>query len=308
MTRRIATLGALRAFEAAARHLSFTKAAAELNVTPAAISHQIKALEDYCGVPLFLRRTRALLLTDTGKAALPALREGFDLLATASATLRTDRDSGILTVSAAPSIAAKWLVTRLDRFRALEPDIDIRLDATDRLRDFARDGVDVAIRYGGGNYPGLSVRQLFATRVRPVCSPGFLDKHPTLQSPGNLAGHTLLHIDFATQDDSWPSWKMWLLAAGASGVDSARGPRFNDVVLALQAAAAGHGIALVSDVLASDDVAAGRLVRLFDLPVSADFAYYVVCPPDKAEVPKVKRFCDWLCAEADATERGAVTP
>ncbi len=308
MTRRIAPLGALRAFEAAARHLSFTKAAAELNVTPAAISHQIKALEEYSGVQLFHRRTRALLLTDTGKAALPTLRDGFDLLATASATLRTDRDSGILTVSAAPSIAAKWLVTRLDRFRALEPDIDIRLDATDRLRDFARDGVDIAIRYGSGNYPGMSVRQLFATRVHPVCSPAFLEDHPTLRAPQDLAGRTLLHIDWATQEESWPSWKMWLLAAGVIGVDPARGPRFNDIAMALQAAVEGHGIALVSDVLASDDMAAGRLVRLFDLSVPVTFGYYVVCPPDKAEVPKVKRFCDWLCAEADATERGAVTP
>ncbi len=308
MPRRIAPLNALRAFEAAARHLSFTQAAAELNVTPAAVSHQIKALEEYCGMRLFHRRTRALLLTDAAKTALPLLREAFDRLADASATLQADGDDGLLTVTAAPSIAAKWLVTRLDRFRTLEPEIDIRLDATDRLRDFARDGVDIAIRYGGGRYPGLSVRQLFATRVHPVCSPGFLVAHPTLRVPQDLAGRTLLHIDWATQDESWPSWKMWLLAAGVTGVDPARGPRFNDIAMALQAAVEGHGIALVSDVLASDDIAAGRLVRLFDLSVPVTFGYFVVCPPDKAEIPKVKRFCDWLCAEAEATERGAVSP
>ena len=308
MSRRIAPLNALRAFEAAARHLSFTRAAAELNVTPAAISHQIKALEEYFGVPLFRRLTRALQLTDEGQAALPRLRDGFDLLADACTILEADRDSGLLTVSAAPSIAAKWLVTRLDRFRALEPDIDIRLDATDRLADFARDGVDIAIRYGGGNYPELSVRQLFATRVHPVCSPGFLKQCPTLRSPQGLAGRTLLHIDWTTQDETWPSWKMWLLAAGVSGVDPARGPRFSDVAMAIQAAAEGHGIALVSDVLAADDLAAGRLVRPFDLSVYVDFAYYVVCPPEKSDVPKVGLFCDWLCAEADATERAALNP
>ncbi len=308
MSRRIAPLNALRAFEAAARHLSFTKAAAELNVTPAAISHQIKSLEAYCGVPLFRRMTRALLLTDRGQAALPKLRDGFDLLADACTTLRTDRGGGLLTVSTAPSIAAKWLVARLDRFRALEPDIDIRLDATDRLADFGQDGVDIGIRYGGGIYPGLSVRQLFATRVHPVCSPRFLEACPTLRSPQDLAGRTLLHIDWTTQDETWPSWKMWLLAAGVSGVDPARGPRFSDVAMAIQAAVEGHGIALVNDVLAADDLAAGRLVRPFELSVSVDFAYYVVYPPDKIDVPKVRLFCDWVCAEADAAERGAVSP
>lgn len=308
MSRRIAPLNALRAFEAAARHLSFTKAAAELNVTPAAISHQIKSLEEYCGVPLFRRLTRALLLTDAGQAALPRLRDGFDMLADACAMLRTDAESGLLTVSAAPSIAAKWLVTRLDRFRDLEPDIDIRLDATDRLSDFAQDGVDVAIRYGGGNYPGLSVRQLFATRVHPVCSPRFLEKCSVLRTPHDLAGRTLLHIDWTTQEDTWPSWKMWLLAAGISGVEQARGPRFSDVAMAIQAAVEGHGIALVSDVLAADDLTAGRLVRPFELSVSVDFGYYVVCPPEKAEIPKVRLFCDWLCEEAETTERAALNP
>lgn len=308
MSRRMPPLNSLRAFEAAARHLSFTKAAAELNVTPAAISHQVKGLESYYGVVLFRRLTRALRLTEDGRATLPGLSEGFDRLAEACALLAERRDSGILTVSAAPSIAAKWLVTRLDRFRSIEPDIDIRLDATDRLADFVNDGVDIAIRYGAGDYPGLSVRQLFATRVHPVCSPRFLERHPTLRSPQDLAGKTLLHIDWTSQDESWPSWKMWLLAAGVSGVDSERGPRFSDIAMALHAAAEGHGVALVSDVLAGDDLAAGRLVRPFDLSVSVNFAYFVVCPPEKAEIPKVRVFCDWLCAEADATERAALTP
>ena len=308
MSPRMAPLSALRAFEAAARHLSFTKAAAELHVTPAAISHQIKALESFYGITLFRRLTRALRLSDEGQAALPKLRDGFDLLADACAILQAERDSGLLTVSAAPSIAAKWLVTRLDRFRALEPDIDIRLDATDRLADFAQDGVDIAIRYGGGTYPGLSVRQLFGTSVHPVCSPRVLSKLPARRAPRDLTGQTLLHIDWMTQDETWPNWKMWLLAAGVPGIDPARGPRFSDVAMAIQAAVEGHGIALVSDVLAADDLAAGRLVRPFDLSVPVDFAYYVVCPPDKIDVPKVRLFCDWLCAEADATERDAVSP
>ncbi len=308
MSRRVAPLNALRAFEAAARHLSFTKAAEELHVTPAAISHQIKALEDYCGAPLFRRLTRALLLTDQGQAALPALREGFDMLAAASHQLSLPRDDNILTVSAAPSIAGKWLVTRLERFRARHPEIDVRLDATDRLTDFERDGVDLVIRYGGGNYAGLHVEPLFATAVFPVCSPALFDKSPPLKEPGDLAHHTLLHVDWTSQHVTWPNWRMWLLAAGAKGVDAERGPRFNDAGLVLQTALAGQGVALATDVLAADDLAAGRLVRPFELSVPVDFGYYIVCPREKADNPKVAAFAAWLQEEAALMTGEPVTP
>ena len=298
MPRRIAPLNALRAFEAAARHLSFTKAAEELHVTPAAISHQIEALEDYCGAPLFRRMTRSLLLTDQGQAALPALREGFDRLAAASQQLARPHDDRVLTISTAPSIAAKWLVTRLERFRKKQPDIDVRLDTNDRLTDFERDGVDLVIRFGGGNYPGLHVEPLFSTNVFPVCSPELLTGPHPLKEPADLAGHPLLHVSWSSQTVTWPAWRMWLLAAGVEGVDAERGPRFNDAGLVMQTAIAGQGVALATDVLAADDLAAGRLVRPFELSVPVDFGYYIVCPKEKAENPTVAAFAAWLHEEA----------
>jgi len=308
MPRRIAPLNALRAFEAAARHLSFTKAAAELHVTPAAISHQIKGLEESCGVRLFQRMTRSILLTDAAQQVLPLLREGFDLLADASERLTMPRLDNLLTVSAAPSIAARWLIARLERFRIAEPDIDVRLDASDRLADFTRDGVDLAIRYGGGRYPGLHVERLFATTVVPVCSPALAAGTPPLRVPADLAGHALIHFEWDRQDFTWPTWKMWLLAAGVGNVDPARGPRFNDAGLALQTAIDGHGIALMTDVLAVDDIAAGRLVRPFELTLSTNFGYFVVCPKERAELPKIRAFRAWLKAQAAATESSAISP
>lgn len=308
MPRRIAPLNALRAFEAAARHLSFSKAAEELHVTPAAISHQIKALEDYCGTSLFRRMTRALLLTDAGQAALPSLREGFDLLAGASALLARPREDHVLTVSAAPSIAGKWLVTRLERFRMKEPAIDVRLDAANHLTDFDRDGVDLVIRYGGGNYPGLHVEPLFETNVVPVCSPELLRGPNPLREPADLARHTLLHVSWSSQDVTWPIWRMWLLAAGVEGVDTERGPRFNDLGLVMQTAIAGHGVALVPTVLTADDLAAGRLVRPFELSVPTDFGYYIVCPKEKMKEPKVAVFAAWLREEAAMMAAESVSP
>ena len=304
MSRRIAPLNALRAFEAAARHLSFTRAAEELHVTPAAISHQIKALEDFCGAPLFRRLTRSLLLTDQGQAALPVLREGFDMLAAGSLQLSRQRDDNVLTVSAAPSIAGKWLVARLERFRLRHPDIDVRLDATNRVTDFERDGVDLVIRYGAGIYPGLHVEPLLSTSVFPVCSPELLERGPPLNVPGDLARHTLLHVDWTSQNATWPSWRMWLLAAGVEGVDVERGPRFNDAGLVMQTAIAGQGVALATDVLAVDDLAAGRVVRLFEICVPVDFGYHIVIPREKVESPKVAAFAAWLREEATQT----VTP
>jgi len=308
VSRRTAPLNALRAFEAAARNLSFSKAAAELHVTPAAISHQIKALEEFCGVRLFQRMTRSILLTDAGQQVLPLLRQGFDLLADATQQLAMPRLDNLLTVSAAPSLAARWLIARLERFRTAEPDIDVRLDASDRLADFGRDRVDLALRYGGGRYPGLHVERLFATTVVPVCSPALAAGPPPLRAPADLARQTLIHFEWDSRDFAWPSWKMWLLAAGVDNVDPARGPRFNDAGLALQMALDGHGVALMTDILTADDIAAGRLVRPFELTLSSNFGYFVVCPKERAEIPKIRAFRTWLQAQAAATERGAISP
>lgn len=301
--RRLPPLNSLRAFEAAARHLSFTRAADELHVTPAAISHQVKALEEHCGAPLFRRLTRALVLTETGRAALPALREGFDKLAEGAARLTAEPQAGFLTVSVAPTFCARWLVPRLDRFRATDPGFDVRIDATDELADFASGAVDVAIRYGAGAYAGLVSACLMAEVVVPVASPKLLDGSRPLAVPADLVHHTLLHVSWKMADDEAPSWRMWLKAAGVTGIDADRGPRFNMDGLAIEAALAGHGVALVNRTLVKEDIAAGRLVRLFP-PTSEErpsaFCYFLVHPPGHGRNPKVRAFRDWVLAEAAA--------
>ena len=302
MGRRLPPLNALRAFEAAARHLSFTKAAEELSVTPAAISHQIKALEAQLGVALFHRLTRALRLTDAGQAAFPKLGEGFDRLAEAAELLRAHRSDPTLGVSVPPSFGAKWLVPRLESLHAAHPDLEVRIDATDRLTDFASDRVDVALRYGSGHYPGHRVDRLFGGEMVPVCSPQLAEGAHPLRVPGDLRHHTLLHMDWARGDETEPSWRMWLLAAGVTGVDPTRGPRFSMDTLVLQAAIEGQGVALASHVIAAHDLAAGRLVVPFDVSVCdpLDFAYFVVSPERTAEIPKIAAFRAWVLAEAAA--------
>lgn len=301
MSRRLPPLNALRAFEAAARHLSFTKAAEELFVTPAAVSQQVKALEEYFGVSLFRRMTRALLLTDAGQAALPPLREGFDRLEEAAGRLRRHEAGGSLTVSVAPTFAAKWLVPRLDRFHAAHPDIDIRIDATNQVVDLTRGEVDLAVRYGPGGYSGMREDPLLGEEsVAPVCSPALAAGDPPLRELRDLARHTLLHVNFGGQKSSWPTWEMWLRAAGAEGVDASRGPVFSQESMAVQAAMDGHGIALASTLFAKVDLEAGRLVQPFVLSIPLNFGYFVVAPEVTAEQPKIRAFREWLLAEAAA--------
>ncbi len=307
MFRDLPPLNALRAFEAAARHLSFTKAAEELGVTPAAVSHQIKGLEDYLGVVLFQRLTRALRLSEAAQAALPVMREGFAKLVEASARLGAHSDSGVLTVSAGPSLAAKWLVPRLDSFRQTCPDLDLRLDANDELTDFRRDDVDVALRYGRGSYPGLRADLLFDEQFFPVCSPRLMAGPRPLRLPGDLRHHTLLHLDWGAAEETAPNWRMWLLAAGIEDIDPNRGSRFNIESMAVQAAIEGQGVALASRALVQDDLKQGRLIRPFELSLGDEsgFSYYLVSPQARAEEPKIAAFRDWILAEVAATESGA---
>ena len=300
MARSLPSLNALRAFESAGRHLSFTKAAAELNVTPAAIGHQVKALEELIGVPLFRRRTRALRLTDAGQAALPTLGQGFDKLAQGVEQMRAHSESGVLTISVSPSFGAMWLVPRLEDFRSRHPEIEIRIDGTDRRVDLVRDDADVALRYGPGGYTGVQVDWLFSQVNTPVCSPALLSGEHPLRQPDDLRHHTLLHIDWK---DAEASWRMWLLAAGLHDIDPTRGPRFTMENMAVQAALDGQGVALIGDVLVADDLASGRLVRPFDPSLSTPltFSYYLLSAKDSAEQPKVAAFRDWLLEEARAS-------
>jgi len=299
--RRLPPLNALRAFEAAARHLNFSRAADELSVTPGAVSQQIQNLEDYVGVALFKRTPKGLLLTDPAQIALPALREAFDRLAEAASMLTAAVDGRRLTVSVAPSFAAKWLVPRLGKFEALHPQVDVWISAGMELVDFNSGEIDIAIRYGAGRYPGLEVARLMQETVIPVASPELLDTQP-LNDPADLAGHILLHDGSPDADDSCPDWTMWLAARGVKGVDGTRGPRFNQSSLVIEAAVGGRGVALAKRALAQADLDAGRLVSPFQITTAVDFAYYLVHPKPKGRLPQVKAFMTWLTAEAEAHE------
>ncbi|MDP6788489.1 MAG: transcriptional regulator GcvA [Rhodospirillales bacterium] len=292
MAHRLPPLNALRVFEAAARHLSFTRAARELNVTQAAVSHQIKGLEAHLGLKLFRRLSRTLLLTDQGQAYFPPVRDALAALAQATKRLEAQDAGGTITVSTLTSFAANWLVPRLRRFRALCPDVDVHISTTDDVVDFGRDDVDMAIRYGGGVWRGLDAVRLMTEEVFPVCSPSLLEDGPPLRNPADLGRHTLLH------DDMREDWQMWLLAAGADHLDATRGPGFQHSNLVVQAAVAGEGVALGRSVLVADDLAQGRLVKPFDTSLPAEYAYYVVCPKADAKRPKIAAFRQWLLNEA----------
>jgi LysR family glycine cleavage system transcriptional activator len=313
MAERLPPLNALRAFEAAARHLSFSQAAAELHVTPTAISHQIKGLEAYLGVTLFHRLNRALVLTENGRAALPKLQKGFAYLAEAVRAMQGPGKRRPLTVWAAPSLTAKWLVPRLPRFAARHPDIDLQVSASDSQldREFSpgtvhdslhQAGIDVAIRFGYGEYPGCRVDKLFAAAVVPLCSPCLLKGTHPLRRPEDLRYHALIHDDSAYAGR--PDWADWLKAAGAEGIDVTRGLHFNHVALAMEAAAGGQGVVLSLTPLAADDLAAGRLVIPFDFSLPVPHAYYVICPEKTAEQPDIAAFREWLLEEAGAMLSG----
>ena len=301
MRRSLPPLRALSAFEAAARHLSFAKAADELKVTPGAISHQIKVLEDWLGAPLFHRLTRSLRLTEAGIAAQPLLTEGFDRLAEAATKMHANRNENLLTVSVSPGFGSLWLVPRLEKFRRNYPNIELRIDGTDRLVDIIRGEADVAIRYGPGGYSGVVCDRLFGMRATPVCSPEVLADGHDLMTPADLTSHTLLHVEWKEAEGSW---RTWLLAAGAHDVDPFKGPRFTKEEMAARAALNGEGIALVGDRMAADHLSSGRLVRPFSAELSTPlvFAYYFLYPKDRLEELKIACFREWLLREAESVE------
>lgn len=316
MNSRLPPLNALRAFEAAARHLSFTRAAEELHVTPAAISHQIKALEEHLGVLLFRRLNRALELTEVAQDCLPKLREGFACLAEAIERVRTHEKVGTLSVSVAPSFAAKWLMPRLHRFVTAHPDIDVRISASTRLIDVTKKNVsasleqvdlrmedsDICIRFGTGKYPGFRVDKLFSVSVIPMCSPKLLEGAHPLRRPEDLRHHTLIQYDTVYFDEAKADWDKWMQAAGVKGVDAARGPHFSHAMLALEAAADGLGVVLGIPILAALDLEAGRLIIPFPLSLPLSFAYYVVCAEAACDRPNVAVFRNWLFEEAQRDE------
>jgi LysR family transcriptional regulator, glycine cleavage system transcriptional activator len=297
MLRRLPSLNALRAFEAAARHESFTKAADELAVTQGAVSHQVKALEEELGLRLFARERQRLVITDAGRSYLEVVRDAFDRLAVGTNQLLQRQTTGVLTVTTSPNFAAKWLVHRLGRFAEAHPEIDLRLSASLQHVDFARDDIDLAVRHGDGNWPGLYATRLCSEKLFPVCSPPFTRGRAALRSPADLKRHTLLHVNDRRE------WAKWLEAADIKGVDADRGPIFNQASMAIDAAVNGQGIALARTALAAWDILAGRLVRPFEFGLKADYSYWIVCPKPMADLPKIASFREWLLAEAAADAR-----
>ncbi|GLQ87757.1 transcriptional regulator GcvA [Dyella flagellata] len=296
-------LNALRAFEASARHQSFSAAAAELHVTPAAVGQLVRALEDWLGTPLFQRSSsgRARLVpTEAAERALPDIRAGFDRLGLGLERLKEDSTSGVLTVTISPAFAAKWLLPRIDRFQTEWPDLDVRLDTSQKPVDFVAQRIDIGVRYGLGSWPGLVAEKLMDEEVYPVCSPQWLREHKRLQKPQDLARETLIHDLTMDSHTGSPTWDSWLQKAGATGVATKRGMKINNSAAVLQAAIDGHGIALARSVMARDDLAAGRLVRLFPkVDFASPFAYYMVYRSEASTLPRLMAFRDWLLSEAE---------
>jgi LysR family transcriptional regulator, glycine cleavage system transcriptional activator len=284
------SLNGLRAFEAAARHMSFTRAADELNVTQTAVSHQIRRLEEQLQKRLFVRKNRALALTRDAADYLPAIRAAFDDLRRATERLQRPERAGLLTVSTTASLAVKWLVTRVASFQDEHPGIEVRLTTSPHLVDFRREEVDMAVRYGRGNWPGLRTQWLLAEDIFPVCSSALMRGPKPLRRPEDLVHHTLLHTSVGRED-----WQLWLTAAGLPvSLARRRGLSFDRRFMALQAAADGLGVALSSKNLVDDDVVAGRLVVPFKLVLPADAGYYIVAPEETADMRKIALFRDWL--------------
>jgi LysR family glycine cleavage system transcriptional activator len=295
-------LNALRAFEATARHLSFSKAAVELNVTPAALSHQVRALEETFGRPLFVRSVRAIQLTEAGKELYPGLRAAFEMMRESVARLDRSKQDTILVVSGTPGFTAKWLVPRLYRFLAAHPEIETRVTSSRSYANFTSDGIDVAIRMSAGIHPGLHIEKLMEEAVLPLCSPRLVARG--LRTPNDLARFDLIHFELPMSvPGAVPTWADWLKAAGVNGVDATRGLRLDAADHALDAAAEGAGVVLAYKTMSLGDVRSGRLVAPFGPEIAiAGRAYHLVCPAGRETQPKIRAFRDWLMTEI-ATEQ-----
>src|SRR5262245_32058818 len=298
MPRRLPPLNALKAFEAAARHESFTRAAEELCVTQGAVSHQVKALEAELGLKLFNRERQRLVITEAGRNYLIVIRDAFDRIAQGTERLLQRQSGGALAVSVSPNFAAKWLVHRLGRFAEVHPEIDLRVSAQPHHVDFAREDIDLAIRHGDGNAPGLHVTRLCVEELFPVCSPKLTAGRNPLRQPSDLSRFTLIHVKDRQGWSNRQGWGQWLELAGVSGVDSSRGLVLDQASMAIDAAVDGQGVVLTRTALAAWDLIGGRLVRPFEIAMSASFGYWIVCAKANAKLPKIVAFSEWLLAEA----------
>ncbi len=294
MAARLPSLNGLRAFEAAARHLSFTQAASELNVTQTAISHQIRRLEEELGIRLFVRKNRALSLTPEAREYLPGIRAAFNDLRLATDRLLRKDDDNVLTISTLASLAAKWLLPRLSAFQEAHPDIDVRITTSTGLIDFRGGDVDAAIRYGRGHWPGLRAEWLMADEMFPVCSPTLLTGKRPLRCPEDLRDHVLLH-----NTNNGDDWRLWLTAAGLpSDISKQPGITFDLILMTVQAAIDGMGVAMGRTTYVKDDIAKTRLVVPFKIALPADAGFYLVSPEGAPDSPKLRAFRQWLIASA----------
>ena len=292
MLRRLPPMNALKAFEAAARHQSFTRAAEELCVTQGAVSHQVKALEETLGLKLFNRERQKLIITEAGQDYLAVLRDAFDRIALGTARVVQRQSSGVLTVSTSPDFAAKWLVNRLGHFAEAHPEIDLRISATLHHVDFAREEVDLAVRHGEGDWPGLDVVRLCSEQLFPVCSPKLMTGRNRLRKPADLKRVPLLHLDDRSH------WRRWLDAAGVPDAEVSHGPVLNRPSMVIDAAIDGQGVALARTTLAAWDLINRRLVRPFETALRLTKSYWIVCPKATATLPKIEIFRNWLLREA----------
>jgi LysR family glycine cleavage system transcriptional activator len=299
MPRKLPPLTALPAFDAAARHLSFTLAAAELNLTHGAISRAVSNIEDRLGIQLFERGTRSIRLTPAGSAYAAEIGAALDRIGAATIAVTAVRSAGVLIVSTSDGFAGRWLVPRLHRFHRAHRDMDVRLSTSGVLADFVRDGIDIAIRYGTGGYEGVASEFLAEEDVSPVCSPELLQGEHPLLSPVDLRHHILIHDNFRID------WAAWLQQAGLDDINPNGGVRFDSATYAVEAAVHGEGVLLGRSALVSADLAAGRLVRPFDLSLKSRSKYYVVYPEGALRQKKVKAFRDWLFEEMAADEKVA---
>src|ERR1700759_1384755 len=296
MARRLPSLNGVKAFEAAARSESFTRAAAELNVTQGAISHQVKALETTLGIKLFRRERQRLILTEGGRDYLAVIRDALDQIAAGTERLLERQQTGVLAVSTSPDFAAKWLVNRLGRFAEKHPGVDLRVSATTHYVDFARDDVDVAIRHGDGNWPGLDVQRLYSERLFPVCSPKLATGRNRIRKAADLLKFPLLRLE------DTKNWTRLFEAAGVK-VTVGPGPVLNRASMLIDAAIDGQGIALARTALAAWDLINGRLIKPFDVSLGLVNTYWIVGPKAASNVPKIATFRKWVLAEATEDAR-----
>ena len=299
MARRLPPLNSLKCFEAAGRLLSFTRAAQELNVTQAAVSHQIKLIEGYLGVPLFARYPRKLALTDQGKSLLPDVTEAFDRMSNAINGLREEPSSKLVSVRLAPSFAAKWLSPRLKYFWLQYPEIDLCLYHAHPAVDFNREEIDIAVTYGRGDWPGVVADPILSLDFYPVCSPSFMSNDKPLSDINNLKYYTLLH------DANYECWVDWLKLANINEINAGKGTIIDDTNVLIQAAVDGQGVALGSTTFVQDLLDSGKLIKPFDITLENEFAYYIVCPESHLKNPSIQAFKNWLLELVDEQEQAA---